>query len=114
MNRRCPSESAADEDTLRHEKPLRAALPSSTVDFEAEVVDFEANMEEEVVDFEAEAVDLMELLIFSSESLPRLPSSPTPNTHPPSRRTYTHSHWILNKYSVDDDAANKLKGICGI
>ncbi|CAA2958194.1 LYR motif-containing protein At3g19508-like [Olea europaea var. sylvestris] len=28
-------------------------------------------------------------------------------------RTYTHSLWVLNKYSVDETAADKLKGICG-
>ncbi|GAB4852851.1 hypothetical protein Ancab_017048 [Ancistrocladus abbreviatus] len=28
-------------------------------------------------------------------------------------RTYTHSLWVLNKYSVDEAAANKLKEICG-
>ncbi|XP_047325765.1 LYR motif-containing protein At3g19508 [Impatiens glandulifera] len=28
------------------------------------------------------------------------------------RRTYTHTLWILNKYSVDEAAANKLKTIC--
>ncbi|KAA8545810.1 hypothetical protein F0562_020739 [Nyssa sinensis] len=27
-------------------------------------------------------------------------------------RTYTHSLWVLNKYSVDQAAANKLKEIC--
>ncbi|CAA3008232.1 Hypothetical predicted protein [Olea europaea subsp. europaea] len=28
-------------------------------------------------------------------------------------RTYTHSLWVLKKYSVDEAAANKLKEICG-
>ncbi|CAK9181140.1 unnamed protein product [Ilex paraguariensis] len=28
-------------------------------------------------------------------------------------RTYTHSLWVLNKYSVDEGAAEKLKVICG-
>ncbi|XP_034682043.1 LYR motif-containing protein At3g19508 [Vitis riparia] len=27
-------------------------------------------------------------------------------------RTYTHSLWVLNKYSVDQAAADKLKEIC--
>ncbi|GFS42160.1 hypothetical protein Acr_00g0078280 [Actinidia rufa] len=27
-------------------------------------------------------------------------------------RTYTHSLWVLNKYSVDEAAADKLKQIC--
>ncbi|EYU37620.1 hypothetical protein ABFS83_02G039100 [Erythranthe nasuta] len=27
-------------------------------------------------------------------------------------RTYKHSLWILNKYSVDESAAGKLKEIC--
>ncbi|GAB4838834.1 hypothetical protein Ancab_028376 [Ancistrocladus abbreviatus] len=27
-------------------------------------------------------------------------------------RTYTHSLWVLNKYSVDEAAANKLEEIC--
>lgn len=27
-------------------------------------------------------------------------------------RTYKHSLWVLNKYSVDEAAADKLKGIC--
>ncbi|KAG5526383.1 hypothetical protein RHGRI_032611 [Rhododendron griersonianum] len=27
-------------------------------------------------------------------------------------RTYTHSLWVLNKYSVDEEAADKLKQIC--
>ncbi|XP_075518337.1 LYR motif-containing protein At3g19508 [Primulina tabacum] len=27
-------------------------------------------------------------------------------------RTYTHSLWVLNKYSVNESAANKLKEIC--
>ncbi|KAM7470479.1 hypothetical protein LguiA_008662 [Lonicera macranthoides] len=27
-------------------------------------------------------------------------------------RTYTHSLWVLNKYSVDKAAADKLKEIC--
>ncbi|KAF7127434.1 hypothetical protein RHSIM_Rhsim11G0157000 [Rhododendron simsii] len=27
-------------------------------------------------------------------------------------RTYTHSLWVLNKYSVDGEAADKLKQIC--
>ncbi|KAL4581157.1 hypothetical protein LXL04_017366 [Taraxacum kok-saghyz] len=28
-------------------------------------------------------------------------------------RAYNHSLWVLNKYSVDQAAANKLKEICG-
>ncbi|WCJ17832.1 LYR motif-containing protein At3g19508 [Euphorbia peplus] len=28
-------------------------------------------------------------------------------------RTYNHSLWVLNKYSVDESAAEKLKGVCG-
>ncbi|EEF34876.1 LYR motif-containing protein At3g19508 [Ricinus communis] len=28
------------------------------------------------------------------------------------RRAYNHSRWILNKYSVNDSVANKLKEIC--
>ncbi|XP_059651076.1 LYR motif-containing protein At3g19508 [Cornus florida] len=28
------------------------------------------------------------------------------------QRTYTHSLWVLNKYSVDEAAAEKLKEIC--
>ncbi|GAA0174177.1 hypothetical protein Leryth_004308 [Lithospermum erythrorhizon] len=28
------------------------------------------------------------------------------------KRTYTHALWVLNKYSVDESAAKKLKGIC--
>ncbi|KAK2985825.1 hypothetical protein RJ640_018691 [Escallonia rubra] len=28
------------------------------------------------------------------------------------KRTYTHALWVLNKYSVDEAAANKLKGVC--
>ncbi|KAF2294596.1 hypothetical protein GH714_013385 [Hevea brasiliensis] len=28
------------------------------------------------------------------------------------RRAYNHSLWVLNKYSVDESAANKLKEIC--
>lgn len=27
-------------------------------------------------------------------------------------RAYNHSLWVLNKYSVDESAANKLKEIC--
>ncbi|KAK7253197.1 hypothetical protein RIF29_37720 [Crotalaria pallida] len=27
-------------------------------------------------------------------------------------RTYHHSLWVLNKYSVDESAANRLKHIC--
>ncbi|XP_073023527.1 LYR motif-containing protein At3g19508 [Primulina eburnea] len=27
-------------------------------------------------------------------------------------RTYNHSLWVLNKYSVNESAANKLKKIC--
>ncbi|GAB2291717.1 hypothetical protein Dimus_025968 [Dionaea muscipula] len=27
-------------------------------------------------------------------------------------RTYAHSIWVLNKYSVEEAAANKLKEIC--
>ncbi|KMT01114.1 hypothetical protein BVRB_9g223660 [Beta vulgaris subsp. vulgaris] len=27
-------------------------------------------------------------------------------------RTYTHSLWVLQKYSVDDAAAEKLKRVC--
>ncbi|KAI3445930.1 hypothetical protein Pfo_002595 [Paulownia fortunei] len=27
-------------------------------------------------------------------------------------RTYTHSLWVLNKYSVDESVAGKLKEIC--
>ncbi|XP_022897394.1 LYR motif-containing protein At3g19508 [Olea europaea var. sylvestris] len=27
-------------------------------------------------------------------------------------RTYTHSLWVLKKYSVDEAVANKLKEIC--
>ncbi|KAL3621106.1 hypothetical protein CASFOL_036028 [Castilleja foliolosa] len=28
------------------------------------------------------------------------------------KRTYTHSLWVLNKYSVDESAAGRLKEIC--
>lgn len=28
------------------------------------------------------------------------------------RRAYTHSIWVLNKYSVDEGAAGKLKDSC--
>ncbi|KAK6137009.1 hypothetical protein DH2020_006611 [Rehmannia glutinosa] len=28
------------------------------------------------------------------------------------KRTYTHSLWVLNKYSVDESVAGKLKEIC--
>ncbi|KAK4477000.1 hypothetical protein RD792_016202 [Penstemon davidsonii] len=28
------------------------------------------------------------------------------------KRTYVHSLWVLNKYSVDESVADKLKGIC--
>ncbi|CAN1156363.1 LYR motif-containing protein At3g19508 [Linum perenne] len=28
------------------------------------------------------------------------------------RRSYNHSLWVLNKYSVDESAAKKLKHIC--
>nr|XP_043630729.1 LYR motif-containing protein At3g19508 [Erigeron canadensis] len=28
-------------------------------------------------------------------------------------RAYIHSLWVLNKYSVDQSAASKLKEICG-
>ncbi|XP_062089878.1 LYR motif-containing protein At3g19508 [Humulus lupulus] len=27
-------------------------------------------------------------------------------------RAYNHSIWVLNKYSVDQSAANKLKNVC--
>ncbi|KAK6946040.1 Complex 1 LYR protein domain, partial [Dillenia turbinata] len=27
-------------------------------------------------------------------------------------RTYTHALWVLNKYSIDKSAANRLKEIC--
>nr|CAD1840859.1 unnamed protein product [Ananas comosus var. bracteatus] len=29
------------------------------------------------------------------------------------RRAYAHSTWVLNKYSIDESAAAKLKEICG-
>ncbi|KAG5061723.1 hypothetical protein AAZX31_01G228700 [Glycine max] len=28
------------------------------------------------------------------------------------QRTYTHSLWVLHKYSIDKSAADKLRGIC--
>ncbi|CDO97232.1 unnamed protein product [Coffea canephora] len=28
------------------------------------------------------------------------------------QRTYAHSLWVLNKYSVDQSVAEKLKGVC--
>ncbi|KAI4298520.1 hypothetical protein L6164_032070 [Bauhinia variegata] len=29
------------------------------------------------------------------------------------QRTYNHSIWVLDKYSVDKSIADRLKGICG-
>ncbi|XP_072974131.1 LYR motif-containing protein At3g19508 [Typha angustifolia] len=28
------------------------------------------------------------------------------------RRAYTHTTWVLNKYSIDHSAADKLKKVC--
>ncbi|XP_009610038.1 LYR motif-containing protein At3g19508 [Nicotiana tomentosiformis] len=30
------------------------------------------------------------------------------------QRTYNHSLWVLNKYSVDQSAADRLKNICSV
>ncbi|KAL6545904.1 hypothetical protein OROGR_009778 [Orobanche gracilis] len=30
------------------------------------------------------------------------------------KRTYTHSLWVLNKYSLDESVAGKLKVICSV
>ncbi|KAE9606432.1 hypothetical protein Lal_00013992 [Lupinus albus] len=30
------------------------------------------------------------------------------------QRTYHHSLWVLNKYSIDQSAANRLKAICSL